>query len=164
MIRRSTVTQSLSRRCSRTALRRWLSGVPRASIGSTVLLVVIGVTFGLGFTAGIDHPYDKLVHGVFFALLTVSLSGFFGGRILPALALAVLIGGGGELAQALLPHREASLLDMAANLVGALSAASVMALLPSGAALLPWRELGFTEVADAPVPVPVSRQDRPRGR
>lgn len=123
----------------------FFAAAPAASIASTAFLLISGAALGLVFSTGLGHPFDKLFHGVFFALLTVSLSGFFGGRALPAALLTVFLGGGGELLQALLPHHDASLLDAAANVVGVLAAVGIMRLVPAGVSL-PWHNLGFTDV------------------
>lgn len=127
---------------------------PRASVVSTVFLCASGAALGLVFSHGLSHPYDMLFHGVFFALLTVSVSGFFGGRILPAVLVTAMMGGGGEVLQAFLPHHQASLLDALASLVGVAAAAGVMRLVPADVAL-PWYKLGFGDVVDQPVSVAI---------
>lgn len=141
---------------------RYLRAVPRASIASTVFLLASGLALGLVFSTGLAHPFDKLFHGVFFALLTVSVSGFFGGRMLPAAALAALMGCGGEGVQALLPHHEASLLDAGANMIGILAAACAVRFAPAMSPSL-WRKLGFVEVELATSPVPGASGQGPRG-
>ncbi|AXS40302.1 VanZ family protein [Breoghania sp. L-A4] len=133
----------------------FLRAAPASAIASTAFLAIAGIALGVVFSTGLGHPFDKLFHGVFFALLTVSLSGFFGGRVLPAALIAVALGCGGELVQALVPHHEASMADALADIVGVLAAAGVMQLRPSGA-LIPWHKLGFTDVMPAePAPIPV---------
>lgn len=126
-----------------TRLSRAYEAVPPATWGSTVFLLAVGTGLGLVLPIGLAHPFDWLFHGVYFALLTVSLSGFFQGRALPALAVAIVIAAAGEAAQGLLPYREMSGWDFAAGLVGALSAAGVLSIkIPVS---FPAEELGFIE-------------------
>lgn len=98
-------------------------------------LLAYGLIFGLVSSTGLDHPYDKMQHLVFFGLLTLALSSTFRLALPAAAALAIGLGLFGEALQALLPHHQASLLDATANSVGALSVAAAMALFRSEASL-----------------------------
>ncbi|MBO6758125.1 MAG: VanZ family protein [Roseibium sp.] len=81
-------------------------------------LIIFGVLAGLVFNTGISHPYDKVIHIVFYALLTLSVHTFFCCRLRISALVAFVLGLAGEMAQSLLPHREASLADTAANTIG----------------------------------------------
>ncbi len=98
-------------------------------------LLVYGLTFGLLYSTGLEHPYDKVQHLVFFGLLTLALASVFRLPLFMAAATTIVLGAFGEGLQALLPHHEASLFDAAANSLGALSAAGVTALLRSEVAI-----------------------------
>ncbi|PTW55752.1 hypothetical protein C8N35_11277 [Breoghania corrubedonensis] len=121
--------------------------VPPATLSSTAFLLVVGAALGFGLPLGLDHPYDWAFHGVFFALLTVSLSGFFQGRALPAFVIALLLAAGGEIIQGKLGYREMSAADFAASMIGALSAAGVLSIRVP--APFPAEELSFIERARA---------------
>ncbi|GGE99215.1 antibiotic resistance protein VanZ [Stappia taiwanensis] len=91
------------------------------------VLLVYGVAVGLVFNTGIDHPYDKLQHLVFFGLLTLAIHALFCCRLRISAGEAMLAGLAGEGVQALTPHHQASLLDVAANSVGvAIVVAAIM--------------------------------------
>ncbi len=72
------------------------------------------------------HLEDLLTHFLGFVLLILVYREGFGLRSLPALlGLALLIGGTLELLQTLVPYRDASVMDLAADLFGALVAGSL---------------------------------------
>lgn len=120
-----------------------LDEVPPATISSTTFLLATGAALGFGLPSGFAHPYDWAFHGAFFALLTISLSGFFKGRALPALLVAAVLAALGEVAQGAIGYREASIADFAAGLIGAVSAAGVLSIkIPVS---FPAEELGFIE-------------------
>lgn len=82
------------------------------------VLIAYGVIVGLVFNTGLDHPWDKVQHLVFFALLTLSIHAFFCCRLRISAGIAAGLGLTAELVQALVPHREFSLGDIAANMLG----------------------------------------------
>ena len=82
------------------------------------VLIGYGVMVGLVFNTGLDHPWDKVQHVVFFALLTVAIHAFFCCRLRLSAGAALAMGLAGEIVQAFTPHHHASLLDMVANMVG----------------------------------------------
>lgn len=103
----------------------WISALP-------TLLYTIGVFWGGTLPAGPDAPQvnDKVLHFVVFLGLSIvtwpwlSRLRFFQGKPVwyGALACAVyssLVGAGLETWQALLPHRQAEWLDLAADMAGA---------------------------------------------
>ena len=77
-----------------------------------------------GSAAGIPPPWDKLAHFLEYAVLGFLL-GRGTGRFFSALAIAALYGASDELHQAFVPGREASALDWAADLLGALAGAAL---------------------------------------
>ncbi|GGB40042.1 hypothetical protein GCM10011316_10120 [Roseibium aquae] len=81
-------------------------------------LIGFGVLAGLLFNTGVGHPYDKIVHVVFFALLTLSIHTLFSCRLRVSAALSFTMGLAGEAVQGLLPHHESSFQDAFANAVG----------------------------------------------
>ncbi|WP_041375301.1 antibiotic resistance protein VanZ [Polymorphum gilvum] len=91
-------------------------------------LMTFGILVGLVFTSGLDHPYDKLLHVVFFALLTLSVHTLFCCRLRISAVVAFALGAFGELVQALTPHHHASVLDAVANGVGVALVVGLIAL------------------------------------
>ncbi|MEM8797819.1 MAG: VanZ family protein [Pseudomonadota bacterium] len=84
------------------------------------LFFLMGLVLGFSLRHGFDEPFDKLVHIVFFTgfmfLTVASMRGMF---VLPAFAvLALAIAAEGL--QSYVPHRDASLGDLVANLAGVL--------------------------------------------
>ncbi|MDJ0933160.1 hypothetical protein [Breoghania sp.] len=116
-----------------------LRRVPPATLSSTIFLLAVGAALGFGLPLGLAHPYDRTLHGVFFALLTISLSGFFQGRALPVLILATVLAGGGEILQGMTGYRDMLVVDFIASLIGALSAAGVLSI------HMPSEKLSFIE-------------------
>lgn len=96
-----------------------------------VSLLVFGVLVGLVFTTGIDHPYDKIVHISFFALLTLSIHALFCCRLRISAVVAFGMGIGGELVQGMLPHHHMSLGDVVANAIGVALIVALIALIRS---------------------------------
>ncbi len=90
----------------------------------TVILWVAGM---LPITQNaLYHTEDLLTHFLGFVVLMLAYREGFGIRSWPALlALAVGVGGILELLQTLVPYRDASVMDLAADLTGALLAAAV---------------------------------------
>jgi len=82
------------------------------------VLIGYGVLVGLVFNTGLAHPWDKVQHLIFFALLTLAIHAFFCCRLRLSAGAAMALGILGEGIQALTPHHHASLLDVAANTVG----------------------------------------------
>lgn len=82
------------------------------------VLLTFGVLVGLVFNTGVGHPYDKLIHVAFYALLTLSIHALFCCRLRISAIVAFGMGIAGELVQGFLPHHEASLADTFANGVG----------------------------------------------
>jgi len=75
---------------------------------------------------------DKVWHAVgYFVLTLVALYVFDDKRPLFVAVGVVLLGAGVELAQAFVPYRTASLLDMTANTVGVVVAVAVASLVPT---------------------------------
>ena len=83
-----------------------------------VCLLTFGVLVGLVFNTGLDHPYDKLVHVGFYALLTLSIHTLFCCRLRISAFVSFALGLGGEAVQGFLPHHYASLDDALANAIG----------------------------------------------
>ncbi|MBA5778927.1 antibiotic resistance protein VanZ [Stappia sp. F7233] len=94
-------------------------------------LAIYGAAFGLVFNSGLAHPYDKLQHIAFYGLLTLSIHSLLRCRLRLSAALAFAIGVAGEALQALTPHHQASVLDIAANSLGVLVVAAMIALMRS---------------------------------
>lgn len=95
------------------------------------VLIAYGVIVGLVFNTGLDHPWDKVQHLVFFALLTLSIHAFFCCRLRLSAGAAMLMGIAGEGVQAMTPHHHASLLDIAANSVGVALVVAIVVLIRS---------------------------------
>lgn len=83
-----------------------------------VALLVFGFLIGFVYRAGFDHPYDKVIHMVFFGLLTISIHTLFCCRLRISAVVAFMAGIGGELIQAFIPHRMMSIPDTFANGIG----------------------------------------------
>lgn len=94
-------------------------------------LAAYGAAFGLIFSSGLSHPYDKLQHIAFYGLLTLSIHALLRCRLRLSAALAFAIGVAGEALQALTPHHHASAMDIAANSLGVLVVAAMIALMRS---------------------------------
>ncbi|WP_029058023.1 hypothetical protein [Stappia stellulata] len=95
------------------------------------VLIAYGVTVGLVFNTGLDHPWDKVQHLVFFALLTLAIHAFFCCRLRLSAGAAMLMGIAGEGVQAITPHHHASLLDVVANSVGVALVVAIVVLVRS---------------------------------
>lgn len=103
------------------------------------VLLALGILTGL-FVLGaqpvavnlIPSPWDKLAHGAIFALLACGIgvaSGLDGRhRLLFAVATAGLVGAVDEWHQMYLPGRQASWGDLAADVVGSIAGAIVLAM------------------------------------
>lgn len=115
-------------------LKRVLTQHPRA----VTLLLTLGILFGLfvlgaqPFAAGlVPPPWDKLAHASVFAVLAAAIgagSNLRGWRMIAlAVAGAVLVGGLDEWHQVYLPGRQAGLDDLAADAIGGLLGASLLA-------------------------------------
>ncbi|MBO0347138.1 antibiotic resistance protein VanZ [Roseibium limicola] len=94
-------------------------------------LMTFGVLAGLVFNTGVGHPYDKIIHIGFYALLTLSIHTLFGCRLRLSAAVAFSMGVGGEIVQAFVPHHEASMADAFANGIGVALVVAAIALLRS---------------------------------
>ncbi|WP_439528057.1 VanZ family protein [Pannonibacter sp.] len=81
-------------------------------------LIVFGLAVGVVFNHGLSHPFDKVLHVAFYGLLTLSIHAFFCCRLRISALVAFGFGIGGEILQAFIPGRDASLLDAAANGIG----------------------------------------------
>lgn len=95
------------------------------------LLLTFGVLVGLVFNTGVGHPYDKIIHVGFFALLTLSIHALFCCRLRISAVAAFMMGLAGEAVQGLIPHHEASLADAFANGIGVALIVTAIALLRS---------------------------------
>jgi VanZ family protein len=116
---------------------RLVSRYARAAAALLAAALVAGLLIGGAQPFAVNlipAPWDKLAHGVVFALLGAALGRATGARglrmLLPALAGAILIGAVDELHQTLLPGRQAGWDDLAADAIGALA----------GALALLWRQ------------------------
>jgi hypothetical protein len=114
-----------------------VSRYARAAAALLAVALVAGLLIGGAQPFAVNlipAPWDKLAHGVVFALLSAALGRATGARgmrmLLPALAGATLIGALDELHQTLLPGRQAGWDDLAADALGALA----------GAGALMWRQ------------------------
>ncbi|NVK33558.1 MAG: antibiotic resistance protein VanZ [Rhodobacteraceae bacterium] len=96
-----------------------------------VLLMIFGVLIGLVFQTGVGHPYDKIIHVAFYALLTLSIHTFFCCRLRISAVAAFTLGIFGEAIQAFLPHHHASMADAVANAIGVSLVIAAIALLRS---------------------------------
>lgn len=138
----------------RSLARRHYLDLSPARLWPLALLVAYGIFAGFISNPGIDHPFDKLQHLVFFGLLTLAVHAVFCCRLRISAAVAAGLGLAGELVQSLFPHREFSLGDIAANLIGVALIVAAIALLRSQrrAALAGGRALAPepAETAEAP--------------
>jgi len=138
----------------RSLARRHYLDLSPARLWPLALLVAYGIFAGFISNPGIDHPFDKLQHLVFFGLLTLAVHAVFCCRLRISAAVAAGLGLAGELVQSLFPHREFSLGDIAANLIGVALIVAAIALLRSQrrAALAGGRALAPEpgETAEAP--------------
>ncbi|WP_417687339.1 antibiotic resistance protein VanZ [Roseibium sp.] len=94
-------------------------------------LLTFGVLVGLVFNTGVGHPYDKIIHVGFYALLTLSIHTLFCCRLRISAIVAFGMGLAGEAVQAFVPHHEASLADAFANGIGVAMVVAAIALLRS---------------------------------
>jgi len=96
-------------------------------------LMTFGVLVGLVFNTGVGHPYDKVIHIGFYALLTLSIHALFCCRLRISAVVAFGMGIAGELVQGFLPHHEMSLPDTVANGIGVALTVALIALIRSEA-------------------------------
>jgi glucitol/sorbitol PTS system EIIB component len=96
-----------------------------------VILMTFGVLVGLVFNTGVGHPYDKVIHIGFYAMLTLSIHTLFCCRLRISAVVAFGMGIGGEVMQGFLPHHEMSLSDTVANGVGVALIVALIALIRS---------------------------------
>jgi glucitol/sorbitol PTS system EIIB component len=96
-----------------------------------MVLITFGVLVGLVFNTGVGHPYDKVIHIGFFAMLTLSIHALFCCRLRISAVVAFGMGIGGEVMQGFLPHHEMSLPDTVANGVGVALIVALIALIRS---------------------------------
>ncbi|MBO6894421.1 MAG: antibiotic resistance protein VanZ [Roseibium sp.] len=95
------------------------------------VLMTFGILVGLVFNTGVGHPYDKVIHIGFYALLTLSIHTLFCCRLRISAVVAFGMGIGGEVMQGFLPHHEMSLADTVANGIGVALIVALIALLRS---------------------------------
>lgn len=95
------------------------------------VLMTFGILVGLVFNTGVGHPYDKVIHIGFYALLTLSIHALFCCRLRISAVVAFGMGIGGEVMQGFLPHHEMSLADTVANGVGVALIVALIALVRS---------------------------------
>jgi len=95
------------------------------------VLVVFGVLVGLVFETGVSHPYDKILHIGFYALLTLSIHALFCCRLRISALVAMGMGIAGELVQGMLPHHQMSVPDIIANAIGVALVVALIALIRS---------------------------------
>jgi len=98
-----------------------------------ICLMTFGILVGLVFNTGVGHPYDKVIHIGFFALLTLSIHALFCCRLRISAVVAFGMGLGGEVMQGFLPHHEMSLPDAFANGIGVAMIVALIALIRSEA-------------------------------
>jgi hypothetical protein len=91
-------------------------------------LMTFGVLAGLIFNTGIGHPFDKVIHICFFALLTLSIHALFCCRLRISAVVAFGMGLVGEFVQGFLPNHEMSLQDAVANGIGVALIVALIAL------------------------------------
>jgi len=94
-------------------------------------LLTFGVLAGLVFNTGVGHPYDKIIHVAFYALLTLSIHALFCCRLRISAVTAFVMGLAGEAVQSFTPHHEASLADTVANGIGVALVVTAIALIRS---------------------------------
>lgn len=120
-----------------------------------VILISFGVLVGLVFNTGVGHPYDKVIHIGFFALLTLSIHALFCCRLRISAVVAFAMGLAGEVVQGFLPHHEMSLPDAFANGIGVTLVVALIALIRSEARQAVKdtpEELDFSGMGLEPVP------------
>lgn len=120
-----------------------------------VILISFGVLVGLVFNTGVGHPYDKVIHIGFFALLTLSIHALFCCRLRISAVVAFAMGLAGEVVQGFLPHHEMSLPDAFANGIGVTLVVALIALIRSEARQAvndTPEELDFSGMGLEPVP------------
>lgn len=100
-------------------------------IAPAALLTVYGLCMGLVFNAGLDHPYDKVQHILFFGLLTLAIHALFSCRLRVSAITVLALGLIGEGIQGALPNHHASMLDAGANTIGVAAVAVTIALFRS---------------------------------
>lgn len=105
--------------------------VSLSRIAPLVCLLIFGVLVGLVFKTGVGHPYDKIIHVAFYALLTLSIHTLFCCRLRISAIVAFALGVIGEGIQAFVPHHEASLADAVANGIGVAMIVVAIALIRS---------------------------------
>lgn len=98
-----------------------------------IALMTFGVLAGLVFNTGVGHPYDKVIHIGFFALLTLSIHALFCCRLRISAVAAFGMGLSGEYVQGFLPNHEMSLPDAVANGIGVALIVALIALVRSEA-------------------------------
>lgn|GEM_PF-1426519 len=98
-----------------------------------VALLTFGILVGLVFNTGVGHPYDKVIHIGFYALLTLSIHALFCCRLRISAVVAFAMGIGGEIVQGFVPHHEMSLSDLVANGIGIALIVALIALIRSEA-------------------------------
>lgn len=94
-------------------------------------LLTFGVLAGLVFNTGVGHPFDKIIHVAFYALLTLSIHALFCCRLRISAIAAFSMGLAGEVVQGFLPNHESSLADAFANGVGIAMVVTAIALIRS---------------------------------
>ncbi len=94
-------------------------------------LLTFGVLAGLVFNTGVGHPYDKVIHIGFYALLTLSIHALFCCRLRISAVAAFGMGIAGEIAQGFVPYHEMSLEDTVANGIGVTFVVALIALIRS---------------------------------
>ncbi|WP_299819239.1 antibiotic resistance protein VanZ [uncultured Roseibium sp.] len=125
-------------------------------VAPLAILITFGILVGLVFNTGVGHPYDKVIHIGFFALLTLSIHALFCCRLRISAVLAFGMGIAGEIVQGLLPHHEMSLPDTVANGVGVAMVVALIALIRSEKRQAvqdePAEELNLDQMGLEPVP------------
>ena len=122
-----------------------------------IALLTFGVLVGLVFNTGVGHPYDKVIHIGFYALLTLSIHALFCCRLRISAVVAFAMGIAGEIAQGFIPHHEMSLADAFANGVGVALIVALIALVRSEsreAVNQPEEELDLGQMGLQPVTTP----------
>ena len=141
----------------RSLARRHYLDLSPARVWPLALLVAYGIFAGFISNPGIDHPFDKLQHLIFFGLLTLAVHAVFCCRLRISAAVATGLGLAGELVQSLFPHREFSLGDIAANLIG-------VALIVAAIALLRSQRRAALAGGRAPAPEPAETAEAPQAQ
>ena len=94
-------------------------------------LMIFGILVGLVFRTGVGHPFDKVIHIGFYALLTLSVHALFCWRLRISAVVAFGMGIAGEVVQGMVPHHEMSLPDIVANGIGVALVVALIALIRS---------------------------------